>query len=299
MPLTVTALVFTVRWLKLGYPPVAANAIVPALACFAGVALGLALAYGAWKTALTAAAALAAAALWAWNAGPPAEVIDATEARLRRLVATAPAVPPGDHRFAALVRTAFADPPDGARSTSAADHNRAAIFALGIALGDERLAPLVGLAPDAEFVREAAGLRNGTTLRGRADWARHYSLSAALALLRHPFVSDAAGLIKEQLDALTRDSGFSFADLAADRAGVRFAAAATHSETAAAAMQARLEHGFGVADFFPPVDDLPENLTVEEFRRRYGGVGDARYRRMLREIDARLEACAGLGPAHP
>ena len=40
---------------------------------------------------------------------------------------------------------------------------------------------------------------------------------AALAVLEHPLVSDAGGLMKEQLDALTHGSGFSFGDLAADR----------------------------------------------------------------------------------
>ena len=40
------------------------------------------------------------------------------------------------------------------------------------------------------------------------DWARHSALSAALAVLEHPLVSDAAGLMKEELDALTHGSGF-------------------------------------------------------------------------------------------
>ncbi len=44
-------------------------------------------------------------------------------------------------------------------------------------------------------------------------------LGAALAVLKHPIVSDAGGLLREQLDTLTRGSGFSFGDLAADRVG--------------------------------------------------------------------------------
>jgi hypothetical protein len=106
-------------------------------------------------------------------------------------------------------------------------------------------------------VHRAIALRQGLTLRGREDWARHYALSAALAVLEHPLVSDAGGLMIEQLDALTGGSGFSFGDLAADRAGVRFAVAATRSEAAAKSMQARLQSGFAVDDFFPPVADGP------------------------------------------
>ena len=146
------------------------------------------------------------------------------------------------------------------------------------------------------LLTEIAAVRAGTVLRGRDDWTKHYTVSAALAVLQHPFASDAAGLMKEQLDALTQGSGFSFADLAADRAGVRFAAAATHSDAAAQAMQARLQRGFSVADFFPPVADLPENLTVEQFRRDYGGVGSPRYRQMAAEIESRLDRCPALSP---
>ena len=61
-------------------------------------------------------------------------------------------------------------------------------------------------------------------------------------------------------------------------------------------MQARLQRGFAVADFFPPAADLPENLSVERFRRDYGGVGSPRYRQLTAEIEARLDACPGLSP---
>src|SRR6185436_867681 len=144
--------------------------------------------------------------------------------------------------------------------------------------------------------------RPGTTLREREDWPRHFCLSAALAVLEHPLVSDAGGLMKEQLDALTHGSGFSFGDLAADRAGVRFAQAATDTETSARAMQTRLGESYTADDFFPPVSDLPENLTVEAFRRDYGGVGDQRYRQKIREVEARLDSCPALSTppgSHP
>lgn len=121
-------------------------------------------------------------------------------------------------------------------------------------------------------------------------------MSAALAVLEHPFVSDAAGLMKEQLDALARGTGFSFGDMAADRAGVRFAQAATQSDRAAEALQGRIRGGFAVADFFPSVADLPENLTVEQFRRDYGSVGSPRYRDFIAGIEARLDSCPGLSP---
>jgi hypothetical protein len=147
------------------------------------------------------------------------------------------------------------------------------------------------------LVQSAIHLRKGLTLRGREDWSRHYTLSAALTVLENSLVSDAAGLLKEELDALTRGSGFSFGDLAADRAGVRFAVAAAHSQAAAKAMQLRLQNGFVVDDFFPPAADLPENLTTEQFHNLYGRVGSPEYRRQVSEIEARLDRCAALYPA--
>ena len=292
----VVGIAVLIRSLKLGHVPVLANAIVPVIACLAGVGLGLALRYRGQKTALALAAVFAGAALWAWLAAPSSELAHATERHLRRLAAAASGLPAGEARFGVLMQTAFSPMPDGQTRSTPVDHNRAAILALGIALGEIRLARMVGVQTNPRLLEEVAAIRAGPVLRGRDDWTKHYTVSAALTVLQHPFASDAAGLMKEQLDALTQGSGFSFGDLAADRAGVRFAEAATRSEAAARAMQARLQRGFSVSDFFPPVADLPENLTVEQFRRDYGGVGAPRYRRLAAEIETRLDGCPALVP---
>jgi hypothetical protein len=243
---------------------------------------------------LVATLVLSAGLSWAFFPGVSAELRQATEARLRSLAAAGSRRPAGAERFGLLLQAAFA--PADASPAGPVEHNRAAILALGIAVGDPRLARFAGLEPTSDAVRAATTLRSGTSLRGRADWARHYCVSAALAVVETPFLSEAGGLIKEELDAWTQGSGFSFGDLAADRAGVRFARAATASAAAARAMQARLQDGFAVDDFFPTVSDLPENLSVEQFRSDYGGVGSRRYRQAVAEIEARLDRCAGLAP---
>ena len=296
MPWAVVGMAILVRSLKAGHLPVWTNAVVPVAACVVGVGLGLGMRYRSWKVVLGVAVAVIGMTLWGWRADPPSALRQATSSSLRRLAAMdSPSLPPdGDVRFGLLVRTAFTAPPEDAAHTSAIDRNRAAILALGIAVGDARLARLVGLERDTALVRRAALVGSGASLRGRDDWSKHYTVSAALAVLEHPFVSDAAGLMKEQLDALAQGSGFSFGDLAADRAGVRFAAAATRSDAAARAMQARLQHGFSVGDFLPSIADLPEAMTVEQFRRDYGGVGSEQYHRATAEIEARLDSCPGL-----
>ena len=296
VPVAVVGVAVLIRSVKAGHLPVWVNAAVPTAACLFGVGLGLGLLYRRWTMTSLVAVAVIGLALWGLLGGTSAELSRATEAHLRRLVAAGLGLPSGEARFGALLQTAFAPMPRDPARQSAVQHNRAAILALGLSIGEERLARLVGLDRNGEWVRAAALLRQGTTLRGRDDWSRHFCLSAALAVLEHPLVSDAGGLMKEQLDALMRGSGFSFGDLAADRAGVRFAAAATHSEAAAKAMQARLQSGFAVNDFFPPAADLPENLTLEQFRRDYGEVGSQRYRQKVSEIEARLDGCVALSP---
>lgn len=299
MPCAVVAVAVSIRSLRAGHLPVWTNAIVPILACLAGVGAGLGLLYRRVYTTLVIATVTIALALWAWLDGPSSELSRATEARLRRLTSADSLPSDGDARFGRLLRLAFAPVPgEGSRGT-AIEHNRAAILALGIAVGDARLARLVGLEGDTALVRQAVLAGGGASLRGRGDWSKHFAVSAALAVLEHPLVSDAAGLMKEQLDALTEDTGFSFGDVAADRAGVRFAGAATRSEVAAVAMQARLGRDFEVADYFPFAADLPERLTTEQFRRDYGGVGSKRYRQLTAEIEARLDRCPGLSPGEP
>jgi len=76
--------------------------------------------------------------------------------------------------------------------------------------------------------------------------------------------------------------------------GIRFTQAATAYESAAQAMQARHKAGYSTDDFSPPASDLPENLTVEQIRSEYGGVGSKRYRQTVAEIEVRLNRCAAI-----
>ena len=171
------------------------------------------------------------------------------------------------------------------------EENRAAILALGIVLGHQRLARSVGERLDDERSEAAERVVMKTTLRGRGDWARHFTVSSALTVLSSTAPSDAAGLLKEELDA-DGGSGFSFADLLADRAGTTFADVATRDDASARRVQQRLADGFRVDDFFPPAVDLPEGIPDAELQSRYGGVGGALYRQKTDEIERRLKACA-------
>ena len=227
-----------------------------------------------------------------WGEAAGAATRELVYAQVDRLLAVLGATPEGDGRFARALETAFADA--SARSAapgSAAQQNRAAILALGIVLGHPRLARSVGERLDDERSGAALTLGAGTTLRGRSDWPRHFTVSAALTVLSATAPSDAAGLLKEELDA-DGGSGFSFGDLLADRAGTTFADVATRDDASARQMQERLAAGFRVDDFFPRAADLPEGIPDAELQSRYGGVGGPLYRRQTAEIERRLAQCA-------
>jgi hypothetical protein len=291
-PLIIVGVSFLVRAIRAGHLPVWVNAVIPVVCCLIGVIAGVALVHRRWKAIVTIATLVFGVALGGILGRSSSALSMDTKARLQKLVSAGPDRPRGDAFFGASLQTIFA--PVSPSRGSMVEENESAILAWGIALGDHRLARFVGLDPDSELVRRATEISQGTTLRGREDWARHYAVSAALAVLAHPWVGDAGGLMKEEADALSQGSGFSFGDLAADRAGVRFAEASTSSETSAKTMQRLLQDQLNLDELFPKIVDLPENLTVQEFRQKFGTVGSERYRQEIIRIEAALDGCEAL-----
>jgi hypothetical protein len=126
------------------------------------------------------------------------------------------------------------------------------------------------------------------TLQRRHDLALHFLVSAVLAAEAGTPLADAIGLWKEVDDARRAGgSGFSFVDLAADRAGTRLGQRAVRDP---AGLEAILAAGIDEAGLMPRTDDLPEDLPNAEFVRRYGGVGGEGYQRLVATIEARLDA---------
>ncbi len=230
--------------------------------------------------------------------GEKPEVVMRTRIHLRHLIQSAGKLPTsdnqGDDRFAAFFQNAFELARSRSRREDPVLENRAAILALAILLGHWRVETLVGRVTD-EDLRSAAQRHDGTvTIRGRHDWPRHFLVSAALAVLSHESLSDEAGLLKEELDAGEGGSGFSFADLLADRAGTLIALAATRDEPSARRMQDRLAGGFRIDEIFPPAADLPRGISDRELEAEYGGVGGEKYNQVIREIQRRLSECEAL-----
>ncbi|MFP5403068.1 MAG: hypothetical protein ACLGG2_00070 [Gammaproteobacteria bacterium] len=164
-----------------------------------------------------------------------------------------------------------------------AAENRAALTALGAYLSGISLTKL--LEGDSRSIRRAPRIH--LTLHGRRDFAEHFVISAALTVNGGSRLANAIGLIKEEEDA-RRGSGFSFTDLAANRAGVRLGDAAV--DAAAPQLRQRLAAARNDADLMPDFRDLPEFMPQAEFDRRFGPVGGPRYQAVIDRIDARLDA---------
>lgn len=122
-------------------------------------------------------------------------------------------------------------------------------------------------------------------LADRGDLTLHFLVSAMLAAEGTSPLSRAVGIYKEIADS-RGGSGFSFDDIAADRAGTRFGERAVQEP---AALQALVARGLSDAELMPRFDDLPSFMAEPEFLRRFGGVGSPAYKQMLAEIDRRVD----------
>ncbi len=171
--------------------------------------------------------------------------------------------------------------------------NRAAVLVLAMYLNGRNLKAVLppGSAPPIRPMR--------VTLSNRDDWPLHFIVSAALATEGSSPLSKAIGLFKEVADA-RGGSGFSFNDMAANRAGTAFGqlAVTDPQRLLSALAAARARHG-GIlveGDFMPYALDLPEFMAEPEFVRRFGGVGAPGFLQQMAEIERRVDALPVLAP---
>lgn len=157
---------------------------------------------------------------------------------------------------------------------------RAALLVLASQLAEKNLALLI---PAARHWPRVRWLK--LTLQGRNDSAQHFVVSAALAAWAGEPAANAIGLYKE-IDDSRGGSGFSFADLAADRAGTRFGERLIgDSSRVDAALAGALTDG----DLLPPLAALPEGFSSTEFKAHFGDRDSPAYRRLSDEIERRLD----------
>ncbi len=134
------------------------------------------------------------------------------------------------------------------------------------------------------------GQQYSAFLYKRIDLAQHFIGSAALTASVNKQAAQIAGEEKELSDAQEGGSGFSFIDLAADKAGTRFGEMATSSPENARKMQRAMSRIKDYSDFMPDPRDLPEHMNEADFKRRYESINSAVYQDISKKIDARISA---------
>jgi hypothetical protein len=167
------------------------------------------------------------------------------------------------------------------RGGEAAAENRAALTALGAYVAGVSLHQL--LEGRGRSTRRAPPVL--LTLHGRRDAAEHLLIAAALSANGGSSLANAMGLAKEEEDAQS-GSGFSFTDLAYDRAGARLGELATGPR--AAAVRTYLAGLSEDAALVPSFASLPEFMPEADFVRRFGAVGSPPYQVQMAEIERRL-----------
>jgi hypothetical protein len=164
--------------------------------------------------------------------------------------------------------------------------NRAALLVLAFYVNGKPLGTILPAANEWPRATERT-----VTLNGRDDFSKHFIVSAALAANAGSPLADAVGVYKE-IDDSRRGSGFSFNDIAADRAGSRFGEQAAANAKTAMKLQQQLSAGIREKDIMPATKDLPEFIPEAQFKKRYGGVGAPAYMQMMANIESRIAALA-------
>ena len=201
-----------------------------------------------------------------------------------RLAQLSRSVPGAAVSLTTLMRPLFELAAERSAFSGAIEENRAALLVLAFHVLDQ---DLTAIAPQANQWPQPAP--RTVTLDGRDDFAKHFIVSAAIAAHAGTALADAIGLHKELEDS-RGGSGFSFNDLAADRAGTRLGEKASIDTTTARKLQQTLTAGLLETDIMPATADLPEFMQAAEFKRRYGGVGAPEYERMKADIERRIAA---------
>lgn len=127
------------------------------------------------------------------------------------------------------------------------------------------------------------------SLYKRPDMAKHFMASAVLAANGAAIIAQQLGQNKE-LDDAKHGSGFSFIDLAGDRAGLKFGKMAISSPAKARRLQQIISNIKDYTSFMPDVRDLPENMSDKEFKNKFESVSSVKYKNMLKKIDSRISS---------
>lgn len=278
------------QWINYGYYPLFFQAQIGVASVIIGGLAGLAL-----RRSLAAKIAFVVVTgglfLWGTAMGISDDVDEAARITAHFVLTNVNQVPKGEEGFVKVVQESFRFAADNSHRTDAVHTNKAVIVALGVIMGERRIATVAHRKLTGQYTKEISAIRGRVRLHDRGDLPQHFWVSAALTVLSDADRSITVGITKELMDATPGGSGFSFVDLMADRAGTLFAASATRDDDSARLMQMLLRGEITTSDFLPPIDGIPEGLTMEAFQQEYGGLRGEGTVKVIDEIERRLKKC--------
>jgi hypothetical protein len=237
-----------------------------------------------------------AVAIIAWGTATrvPANLEMAVRATGFHILDNADQISSGDDAFLQMIQMAFSFAEENSQGTDAILPNKAAILALGVLMGDDRVANVGWSELDPLYKDQRAAIRQRITIHGRSDLPKHFAVSAALTVMTDEQRALTVGIAKELSDSQAGGSGFSFVDMVANKSGIRLAVAATQSQASARMIQINIATAESPYNFMPEINDLPEGLHSKLFESTFGGIGGNRTRELFKEIDRRVNSCDGL-----
>lgn len=169
------------------------------------------------------------------------------------------------------------------RNGNPVEENRAAIMVMALYIMDINFTKILGDSADSIVLK-----RYKVTLSGRQDFAKHFITSAAIKLNASTNFADSVGIMKEIEDSSVGGSGFSFTDVGADMAGVRFAELAVSNSQYAVLLQEKLSGNVSEDAFIPDLKDLPEFMSEDKFFKEYGDVNQPKFQSVIKDIEERI-----------
>lgn len=202
----------------------------------------------------------------------------------QQLQKTSPTIQQKRPSLSALLRPMFNFAIKRSENNNPVEENRALFIVLGAYMMDKNIPQLLGNKSIGELKKKTFYLLK------RDDLSQHLLVSAAITALSDQHFAQSIGLEKEIKDA-DGGSGFSFSDLAADRAGVALANSAFRSRREARLIQQRLANVYNESDYMPDVNNLASGLKNIDFKMIYTNTDSASYKRVIHVIDRRIAAC--------
>ena len=160
-------------------------------------------------------------------------------------------------------------------------YNQAALWALSVKYGNPGFADFLNI--EKSNVKQEL-LR----IKGREDLSLHFLYSATLEQVSLESLGLGIGEFKEFLDSGSGGSGFSFADMAADIAGLEFAKYITGTAENAERAQTLLSGKANERLFFPAINDLLEGLSYDKLVEVIGEKGSKEYNKAIARVEDRV-----------